>query len=237
MNEPDLTPFAQRLGYRNATRYETRAKFVFDGLPLHDARVLDVGCGPGAFTIWPALQGAKYVLGIEPELDGATAGTLDTLRRTVDDFGLSDRIDARSLLLSEIQLSEGPFDVVVTYNVVNHLDEWATMRLPGHAEAENRYRAIFRHIADLMAPNGTLIVADCARTNAWDKVGLTPPFARAIEWQKHLNPDDWSTLIATSGFELLDLRWSYLYPWVRLTSNRFAQIVTQSHFVLRMRRS
>ena len=235
--ERDLEAIARRLGYRSLRRYQSRAKFLFQDLPLQDATVLDVGCGPGAFTIWPALQGAKHVLGIEPEVEGATTGTLGLLRQTVTDHDLVDQIDTRGIRLDEVSKVDGPFDVVVTYNVINHLNENAVQLLPGDADAQGRYRDIFSDIATLMTPGGILIVADCARSNGWDKLGLRAPLATNIEWQKHLDPNDWLNLLRASGFELLDLRWSYHYPLRRLTSNRLVQYWTSSHFVLRVRRA
>lgn len=233
----DLATIAGTLRYRSARRYRWRSEHLFQGLPLRGARVLDVGCGPGAFTIWPALNDAAYVLGIEPEIDGATSGTLGTLMHIVADCGVADRVDARAARLEELSESDGPFDVVVTHNVINHLDEDAVRRLPGDSAASRRYSDVFAHIASLMAPGGVLIVADCARSNAWGKRGIATPLTRGIEWQKHLDPQDWLELLLGSGYELLDLRWSYLYPLRRITANRFVQYWTSSHFVLRVRLS
>ncbi|MDN5855946.1 MAG: class I SAM-dependent methyltransferase, partial [Actinomycetia bacterium] len=213
--ERALDSISRRLGYRSSQRYRTRAEFVFDGISLDGARVLDVGCGPGAFTLWSALMGADYVLGIEPETDGATSGTRAELDRTVKEFELDERVETRPSLLHELTAADGQFDVVVTYNVVNHLDEDAVQRLPGDPEAEKRYRAIFSHIARLMKPGGTLVIGDCARSNAWGDRGKSSPFASMIEWDKHLDPDNWTSMLVQSGFEFMDLRWSYLYPFKR----------------------
>ena len=74
---------AKVAGYASTERYCARADFLFRNVPLSHRHVLDVGCGKGAFTLWPVLQGADFALGIEPESSGSTHGSLQTLRQTI----------------------------------------------------------------------------------------------------------------------------------------------------------
>src|SRR5688572_33447053 len=87
---------AQSIGYRTPERYMARARFLFDSVDLQGKRVLDVGCGNGAWAIWTAIHGASHVLGLEPEADGASSGTLATFRKLVNELSLSDRVVASS---------------------------------------------------------------------------------------------------------------------------------------------
>jgi 2-polyprenyl-3-methyl-5-hydroxy-6-metoxy-1,4-benzoquinol methylase len=228
----DLDLAARRVGYRNGRRYRARAGFVFDRLDLAGKRVLDVGCGPGTWSLWAGLNGAASVLGIEPEAEGSTAGVLDTFRGTVADLRLTERVEGRAAYLQEVTAAEGPFDVAVLYNVINHIDEDAVQRLPDPGAAA-AFTKELDHLATLMAPGGVVVVADVGRTNVWPRLGLTSPFAPTIEWAKHADPDVWTGLFRTSGFGLVDLRWSPHYPLGALTANRPVQYLTSSHFVLR----
>src|SRR5579862_744760 len=64
----DLLERAARLvGYASAKRYRNRGSFLFQGIPLQTASVLEVGCGKGAWAIWAALNGAARSVGIDPE--------------------------------------------------------------------------------------------------------------------------------------------------------------------------
>jgi predicted RNA methylase len=70
---PAIEYASTAVGYRSPARYVARARFLFDAVDLHGKRVLEVGCGRGAWVVWAALHGASHVLGLEPEADTARA--------------------------------------------------------------------------------------------------------------------------------------------------------------------
>ena len=228
-----LARAATLVGYQSAQRYQARAQFVFDGIHLAGKHVLDVGCGPGAWAIWTALQGATAI-GLEPEADGSTRDTLSALRRNIEQLGLTSNVEASGRRLEELP-PELTFDVVILYDVVNHLDEDSVQTLHRGGVAAEKYLTVFRGIRARMRDSGWLIISDCARRNFWNDLALTPPLARTIEWDKHQNPGVWAGVLERAGFRVHDLRWSPLQPFPRLTANRLAQYLTTSHFVLRVR--
>lgn len=237
-NTQKLVQFDQAgklVGYANGERYRVRGNFLFAGIPLQDACVLEIGCGTGAWAIWAALHGARHVVGIEPEAEGSSTNVLAQFRRTTEMLGLSHCIETTNQTLQELSPSADLFHVVVMYDVINHLDEDAVVVLHRDPIARERYVDHLRHLRSLMHPQGWLIVADCARTNFWNQLGLPAPFARSIEWHKHQNPAVWTDVLHRAGFQRADLRWSPLQPFVTLTANRFVQYLTCSHFVLRLR--
>lgn len=63
------------------------------------AAVLEVGCGTGAGVIWAAINGAKQAIGIEPESDGSTSQTLETIQQTVNGLGLHETVLAYDYFL------------------------------------------------------------------------------------------------------------------------------------------
>jgi len=226
---------ARLVGYASGARYQARGAFVFAGIPLQGAHVLEVGCGLGPWALWAALHGAQRVVGIEPEADGSHTNVLEQFEANIKTLDLQHCIEASGHMLHELSRPKRPFDVIVMYDVINHLDEEAVERLHHDAACARRYVALLRHVHSLMQPGGWLIVADCARANFWHHLGLPAPLARTIAWQKHQNPGLWTRLGAQAGFQYADLRWSPLQPWRRLTANWLVQYLTCSHFVLRLR--
>jgi len=220
-------------GYATGARYRMRGSFLFDGIPLAGAHVLDVGCGRGAWSMWAALHGAQRVVGIEPGADGSSQGSLDALRRSIGILGIEKQVEARSEFLHKLRRPDVPYDVVVMHNVINHVDEEAVIVLHQDREAWRKYVTLLQDLRSRMRVGCWLIVADCARDNLWPRLGLTSPFVPTIEWHKHQNPDTWIEVFSQAGFRKVDLRWSPLQPFPRLTANWLVQYLTCSHFVLR----
>lgn len=233
--EDPLEIAAARVGYANGRRYQVRGRSLFNGVQLSKAHVLDVGCGTGAWSLWAALHGAERVVAIEPEAEGATSHSLAELRKTIELLRLDKKIVATEHYLQDLPHPERPFDVVVMYDVINHLDEEAVVSLHEQRTAFDRYLTIFSNLRRHVCPTGWLIIADCARDNFWNQVGLRSPFATSIEWHKHQNPQVWIDILKQARFEYHDLQWSPLQPLVGLTSNWLVQYFTCSHFVLRCR--
>ncbi|MEW6301911.1 MAG: class I SAM-dependent methyltransferase [Verrucomicrobiota bacterium] len=233
--EAKIAVAARAAGYRSARRYKARARAVFGGVPLAQRRVLDVGCGSGAFALWAGIHGAAKVLGIEPETAGSTKGTLERFRWTIQELQLERTVFAKEASLEDLSPDAGPFDVAILYNVINHLDEEATTRLHRDTDAVARFVAILTRLRELLAPDGIVLVVDMARFNLWNMVGLKSPFAPTIEWHKHQQPEVWIRTFEQAGYRLRDLDWNPLYPLGRLSQNRAMQYLTGSSFILRMR--
>jgi SAM-dependent methyltransferase len=230
-----LARVASGVGYRSLRRYEARCNFVFKGVPLAGARVLDVGCGSGALSLWAALHGASYVQGLEPAAAGSTTEAIAIFRRLANELQLGDRLSIRTTRLEDETLASTPFDVAVLYNVINHINESAVCRLHEDESAVRVYVSILRQLQRLLARDAWVIVADCGRRNLWNQLSLRSPLAPTIEWHKHQEPETWTRCFSEAGYQLVDLRWSPLYPFGRLSSNHLVQYLTASHFVLRFR--
>lgn len=230
-----LETAAKLLGYASARRYQVRGESLFNGIPLAGKRVLDIGSGRGAWAIWAGLDGASQVLGIEPEAHGSTAHCLERFKENIAILGLAGRVVASDKELDELLAHDRSFDVVVMFNVINHLDEEAVKVLHRDRGAKQRYVTLLASLRQRMQPGGWLIVADCARTNFWNQWGTGSPFAREIEWDKHQDPEVWIEMFRRAGFCKFDLHWSPLQPFPKITANSLVQYLTCSHFVLRCR--
>ena len=233
--ENQIKTIAPLMGYSNSKRYVTRAKTLFDGIELSGTSVLDVGCGSGAWVLWSAINGAGQVVGIEPEADGSTLHTLSTLRQTVERLGLHQNVSVFDYFLDQLPMQEHEFDVIVMFNVINHLNEEAVVDIHKNPDSFKRYLDIGQDLRRRIKPGGWLIVADCGRTNFFYFLGLASPVVKTIEWDKHQDPPIWTKVFTEAGFCSVDLRWSPLQPFTRITANWLVQYFTCSHFVLRFR--
>jgi cyclopropane-fatty-acyl-phospholipid synthase len=106
---------------RGATTLEeaqfTKLELVCTKLALQEGqRVLDVGCGWGAFAIHAAKHHGVSVLGITLSEEQASLA-----REKVADAGLSDRIEIR--LVDYRDLHEPAFDAIASIGMVEHVGE------------------------------------------------------------------------------------------------------------------
>ena len=128
-----------------------------------------------------AAVGACEVVCLEP----SAAGSNPRMEKTFRDWGASlDGPTNGAVKLVRQDLQKFPpetptevFDLVVIQNAINHLDEDACRRLPHDKEARERYIAIFAGLYQITAPGGWLIMADAARRNAWNLLGLHGPLS------------------------------------------------------------
>lgn len=227
-----LETAARLVGYANARRYWSRGTFLFQGISLQSASVLDVGCGIGTWAIWAAMNGAVRSVGIEPEADGAKQGTLEGFRRNIKLLELQDRVEAYPSTLQQFPSHDRKFDVVVMYNVINHLDEEAVTALHTNQRMAARYVDLLKGLRGRITTGGTVVVADCARSNLWPHLGLRSPVAPWIEWQKHQNPPQWIRVFERAGFRLGSRRWSPYYGIRAVSTNSLFHYLTCSHFTL-----
>ncbi len=224
---------SKQFGYESWDRYANRARFLFEGLSLNGLSVCDVGCGAGAWAVWCASQGAS-VVGLEPQTDGSSDAYYKSFMSTLSMAGLTDRVQPCTSTMEEYLSScSHKFDLLILHNVINHLAEDAVQRLPGDSAARALFVDKFKLMRHAVTDRGIVLIADSGRTNFWNRLGLRSPLARTIEWNKHQDPPVWVELAQLAGFELYDLRWSYIHPFRRLTSNYAAQYLAASHFVLR----
>ncbi|MEZ4399335.1 MAG: class I SAM-dependent methyltransferase [Kofleriaceae bacterium] len=249
--QPGPHPRDEQLRQTLAERglWATRAAFdryhaaLFRGLSFAGRTVLDVGGGIGTCSFLAALGGAREVVCLDPEFEGATRGTGDKFRAIATEFDLA-HVRIEPVTLQTYRAPPASVDVVVFHNSINHVEEEACIALrrrdaTGDA-ARQTYRRIFTQVADLMPPGGDLIIADCSSENLFPRLGLRHPISRSIEWHKHQPPEVWARELAQVGFHRPRIQWtaysrSGALGW-KLTANRWAAYVLTGHFVLHMQR-
>ena len=123
---------------------QTKLELVCTKLALREGdRLLDVGCGWGAFAVRAAREHGAHVIGItlsEPQAERA--------RRRAHEAGVADRVDIR--VLDYRDMSGETFDAVASIGMVEHV---------GAANID----AYARTLAGLLVPGGRLLNHGIAR--------------------------------------------------------------------------
>ncbi|WP_084215840.1 GNAT family N-acetyltransferase [Pseudonocardia spinosispora] len=109
------------------------------GLPA-DPRVLDIGCGSGRASLVLAEALTANVTAVDTH-----EPILDELRRAAERSGLSSRVNAAALSMTELPFDAGSFDLI-----------WAE----GSAYIMG-FDAALREWRRLLAPGGTLVITEC----------------------------------------------------------------------------
>jgi SAM-dependent methyltransferase len=235
-----LTAKKLNLGEERVARDLFRLGRLIGPVDLRDKRVLEIGCGRGIFCYLMALGGARKSIGIEPEADGSSDGVFQEAIALGDCLELP-QVQILRMYLDGFNLEEnGPFDLILANNVVNHLDEKAVVHLHRNKEARNVYVNIFKKIHKSLSEKAVFIIADCSRHNIFSgtsRLGLFKGLCfRSIEWQKHQSPAVWRLLLKRAGFQRFELEYWIPYvfrdiPW--LADNIVFSYLTHSHFTLR----
>ncbi|HEX2161189.1 MAG TPA: cyclopropane-fatty-acyl-phospholipid synthase family protein [Thermoleophilaceae bacterium] len=128
---------------------ETKRELVCTKLGICEGdRVLDVGCGWGAFAIHAASRHGARVVGIT-----LSAAQAELARKRVADAGLSDRIEIR--VMDYRECSGERFDAIASIGMVEHV-------------GENRIDLYARQLAGLLKPGGQLLNHGIARLRHTD---------------------------------------------------------------------
>jgi cyclopropane-fatty-acyl-phospholipid synthase len=176
-------------------------------------RVLDVGCGWGAFVIHAAREYGARAVGIT--LSQAQA---DFARKRVAEEGLSDLVEIRVQDYREVR--DGPFDAISSVGMAEHVGE---AMLPTYAQA----------LYDLLRPEGRLLNhAISRRAGAAGNLGRTSFINRYVFPDGELEPlNVMVRAIEDTGFEVRDvesLREHYaltLRAWVANLEARWDEAV------------
>ena len=211
--------------------------YLFEGVDLRGARVLDVGAGGGRYSFYAAAAGAAHVVALEPEAAGSDTGARSQLEHLRDRLGV-DSVELRRETLQEFDPGDELFDVLFMHASINHLDEPATMQLHRDERAREVYRELFGKLARVGADGAKLVASDVSRHNLFAKLPVRNPLQPTIEWDKHQPPETWIGLLREAGFTDPRVRWSSVNSLRRpgrvLLGNRMGAWLTEGAFCLTM---
>ncbi len=173
---------------------EKEAVFALMG-NLRGLRVLDVGCGDGAYSIHAARLGARVTgLDISPAM-------LDAARHRADAAGVS--IEWREGRAEALPFPAASFDIIMAVTVLCFVPDAA---------------AAVREMARVLQPGGILVIGELGRYSLW-------AFARRIRgwfgdrfWRDaHFwTPGELRRLVESNGMKFSALRGAVYYPPSRI---------------------
>ncbi len=185
------------------------ARQLFRDIDFQNKSMLEIGCGKGMLCLWAALHGARQTVGLEPMAEGCY--DTNQCHRTFQSMAQQLDLPQAKILPCTVQAFDGAdesFDVVLSVNSINHLDEKSCIALRELPVAARTYQEIFRRIAKMMKPGGKLIIMDAAQRNLYGDFGMRNPMSPNIEWFKHQQPEDWARLLRHCGFVDENIRWT-----------------------------
>jgi 2-polyprenyl-3-methyl-5-hydroxy-6-metoxy-1,4-benzoquinol methylase len=125
---------AAHSGFKSPESLRFRCESVYKDIDLVDRSVMEIGAGSGNLCFWAGFHGARSVVGLEPDIEGSTSGDLQLFETMIAQTGLN----TVSLCKETIQEYRAPieeFDVVVSHNSMEHLDESVVARLTYDAKS------------------------------------------------------------------------------------------------------
>lgn len=228
-----LNIITERRIYPNKKNLELHLKNIFKGVDFKNKKVLDIGGGSGVHTFFAAIKGAAKVDCLEPELDGSHQGMKENFNELRSKLNVNN-VELHSVTFQDYDSQISDYDLILTYNVVNHLDEEACKTLLLNQESKEKFVEMFKKCNSLLKKDGMMLVADCGRRNLFGDLGIHNPFATDIDWNIHQEPSFWLALMKRAGFSKISIDWSTfntLGPIGKiLFGNRLFSYLTFSHF-------
>lgn len=225
--------------YTNVRRLMNHVRYILGDVSDVEC-ALDIGGGVGILSFYLASQGANKVICLEPEAAGSTEGVTSEFDMLQRDVPNGDRVVLENTTFQRYDPAETKFDYIVSANSINHLNEPACIDLKSNGESYETYLSYFRRIYDMLESGGRFIATDCSRYNLFGDLGLTNPFARDIEWEKHQSPYQWRDMLMEVGFVEPKIQWTaynVLGSFGRLVMNNpVVSYLMLSHFRLRVQK-
>ncbi|WP_017594187.1 class I SAM-dependent methyltransferase [Nocardiopsis potens] len=157
-------------------------QLVAEASGLEPGTALDAGCGEGAEALWLAGQGWRVTA-----VDIAAAA-LDRARKRAEEHGpgTAGRIDWVQADLTGWEPEAGRYDLVCTHYV--------------HPAGAGERDALFRRLADAVAPGGTLVIVGHHPSDRHSAEHTSAPDVHftAEEAAAGLDPDRWEVAVAES---------------------------------------
>ena len=146
----------------------------------------------------------------------------------------ASNVELHSLTFQDYKAEILDYDYILTYNVINHLDEDACKTLSSSQDSRDTFVKMFIKCHSMLKHGGMMLVADCGRRNLYGDLGIHNPFANDIDWNIHQEPRFWLSLMQKAGFKRISNNWSTFNSLGSigkfLFGNRLFSYLTFSHF-------
>jgi SAM-dependent methyltransferase len=221
--------------YSSRKRLYYHTKYILGD--LSDVKMaLDIGGGAGVLSFYIASHGALKVVCIEPAAAGSTHNITNTFRKIQKELSFGNRVILETKTFQDYDPAGETFDLIISHNSINHLNEEACINLQINRESCEAYMIYFRKLYRLLRSGGRFIAADCSPYNLFQAFGLKNPLMPTIEWHKHQSPYQWKRLLVKAGFIHPQIQWTTFNAlgWVGrlIMGNPIMSYLTISHFRL-----
>jgi hypothetical protein len=208
---------------------------LFKKIDLKEKIILDIGAGAGVYSCYMAMNGAREVIGLEPEIEGSRNNYISKFDELKERLKL-DNVFLKPLTFQSFNNEGKKFNMVLLHHSINHLNENACINLKNSDEAKKNYEKIFSKLYLISNDGARIIVVDCSNNNFFNLLGLKNPFAPTIEWHKHQAPNSWIEILRKVGFTNFEVKWVAPSQLGRvgnfLFRNKICSFFIHSHFII-----
>ncbi len=222
-----------------ASKDNLRFKYeqLFGNIDFKGKNVLEIGGGFGVFCFYASVQGAKWVVNLEPEGEGSKSGYIEKSKTLKAALGVNN-VELINNTFQDYNPLDKKFDIILLYNSINHLNEKACIDLRTDSNSWDTYKNIFKKIYLLSNTDAKIIICDCSNINFFPCLGLENPIDKKIEWHKHHSPNVWIKLLKECGFCNPTISWTTFNSFGKLGrllfGNMYVSFFLISHFCLKM---
>lgn len=208
---------------------------LFKEIVLNERTVLDIGAGAGIYSCYMAMNGAREVVSLEPEIEGSKNNYISNFEKLKKGLDLNN-VFLKPVTFQSFENEDKKFNTILLHYSINHLDENACINLKKSSEAQKIYEEIFNKLYLISNNDANIIIADCSNKNFFNSLGIKNPFVPAIEWHKHQSPEEWIKILEKVGFKNFRIEW--VAPWQLgkvgnfFLGNKICSFFIHSHFIV-----
>ena len=161
------------------------------GQPLSDIRLLDAGCGSGAYS-QAMLPHVRHIDAVD-----LNEGMLAVARGKLADHEAQGRIAFHHGGIDALPFADGTLDAAMINQVLHHLEDGADPAFPAHA-------AVIAEMHRLLRPGGVLVINTCSHEQLRDGFWYYDlvPEARDASIRRHVPAERLEAMLADAGFRL-----------------------------------
>lgn len=223
----------------NVPAFIHRIEHFLGGVDLEGKSVLEIGSGRGLLALYSALCGARRVVSLEPELEGASLDVFATQQGRIRELQLPVELLREDF--NRWDPAGERFDVLISVSNINHLHESPHHAL-AHRDTYVNYLRIARRMHGMMAPGGVAIIEDSGRYGFFlqgRSLGIRRPWKlkrRSTNWRIHQTAATWRRIFLDSGFSRVDIDYPLPYSLRALrgiANSRIGAFFLQARFIIR----